>query len=392
MRHPPRRRYRAQRELFALLNIGGAIFIASLLYNTADLNRSPSRDGCRIDLRQQTKFHPSKNRSPEKSLGPEIALLISFPNSGTSFTLRHVRSVTRFGTATNYAKETKEVKVENYTGVIPTIQSGDCIDCPLPMPHDSDSPLPEDFVLVKTHCLGFTSQNWNETGILTSKEAFLQGCVTPYLSVPSNNTAGRIKQIKSCPYAPSLVKRVVHIMRNPLDNIVSRFHLYQSNLFDAQKFGLSDLNVTADDALPRSAEGFRKYCSFKDRELANSRDSAIFREFHSLVPCLSEFFLYIQWHNNAFHATSEGVPTHFFYYEDFETNFTETSSSLLKFLHLKRSERGNVSPFQSGKSYNEYYTLDEKREITRLIDRFASKKTKEMLRLRYDLEQGQRKI
>ena len=83
---------------------------------------------------------------------------------------------------------------------------------------------------------------------------------------------------------------------------------------------------------------------------------------------------------------------HFFYYEDFETNFTETSSSLLKFLHLKRSERGNVSPFQSGKSYNEYYTLDEKREITRLIDRFASKKTKEMLRLRYDLEQGQRKI
>ena len=314
----------------------------------------------------------------------DLPLHLSF-SSGTSFTLRHIRLVTRMGTATNYAKETKEAKMANFSGVLPTIQSGDCIGCSLPMPHDSDSPLPSNYVLVKTHCSGFASQNWNQTGI-TSKEAFLEGCVTPYHFVPSNNTGERIKQIKSCAYEPGLVKRVVHIMRNPLDNIVSRFHLYQKNLFDAGKIGLADRNLTADVAFPLSVEGFRKYCSFKDRELLRSRDAATFRAFHSLVPCLSEFFLYIQWHNNAFHATSGGIPTHFFHYEDFaEPNFNKTSETLLKFLHLQISSRGRAYPFQAGKTYEEYYTHGERLAVARLFDRFASKKTKERIRLRYNL-------
>ena len=294
--------------------------------------------------------------------------------------------MTRFGTASNYAKETKQAKIANYTGVVPTIQGVDCTSCALPMPHDSDSPLPKDYVLVKTHCAGFQSQNWNETGILTSKVDFLRGCVTPYHFVSFNKTSGRVKQVESCPYEPSLVKRVVHIIRNPLDNVVSRFHLYQRNLFDAHAIGLSDLNVTADAALPRSAEGFRKYCNLKDNEeLMRSDDADLFRDFYLLVPCVSEFFLYIQWHNNAFHATSGGVPTHFFYYEDFEANFNDTSRSLLEFLHLKRSERCLDIPFLGGKNYEEYYTADEKHAVARLIDRFASKETKVKLKSRYDL-------
>ena len=270
---------------------------------------------------------------------------------------------------------------------MPTIQGGDCIGCSLPMPHDSDSPLPEDYVLVKTHCAGFQSQNWNETGIITSKDNFLRGCVTPYHFVPSNNTStsGRVKQVEACPYEPSLIKRVVHIVRNPLDNVVSRFHLYQRNLFDARAIGFSHSNVTADEALPRSAEGFRAYCDFLDNKTMQSKDAVLFREFYSLVPCVSEFFLYIQWHNNAFHATSGGIPTHFFYYEDFSgPSFSKTSDALLNFLHLKRSPRGIDTPFLGGKTYEQYYTSDEKRAVARFIDRFASKETKEKL-LRYDL-------
>ena len=78
MRRPPKRRYQKNRKLFALLNLGGAIFIASLIYKTSDLNRS--RDDCRIDLHKETKFHLSPNSDSRKRNGPEIALLISFPN------------------------------------------------------------------------------------------------------------------------------------------------------------------------------------------------------------------------------------------------------------------------------------------------------------------------
>ena len=78
MGRPPRRRYQ-KNCLFALLNIGGgAIFIVSLLYKTSDLNRSG--DGCRIDLRQQTKFRPSPSNDSRERNDPKIALLISFPN------------------------------------------------------------------------------------------------------------------------------------------------------------------------------------------------------------------------------------------------------------------------------------------------------------------------
>ena len=77
-RHLPRRRYPKNWHLFALLNIGGALFIASLLYKTSYLNTS--RDGCSIDLHKETKFRPSSSADSRKKNGPEIALLLSFPN------------------------------------------------------------------------------------------------------------------------------------------------------------------------------------------------------------------------------------------------------------------------------------------------------------------------
>ena len=253
------------------------------------------------------------------------------------------------------------------------------------MPHDSDLSLPDDYILVKTHCAGFAGQNWNETGILISRETYFERCVTPYHIVPYTNHTMRIKQVEACPYDPDLVKRVVHIMRSPLDNIVSRFHLFQRNLFDARKVGLPNINATADEVFPISADGFRKYCSFKDKELMQSKDGTRFHEFHGAVPCLSEFFLYIQWHNSAFYATSGAIPVLFFNYEDFGSSFNKTSRALLDFLHLEPSPRGRIDFFQAGKRYDDYYTPNEKIAIACFIDRFASKKTKEMLRLHYTM-------
>ena len=116
-----------------------------------------------------------------------------------------------------------------------------------------------------------------------------------------------------------------------------------------------------------------------------SKDAALFREFHGEVPCLSEFFLYIQWHNSAFHAMSGGIPSLFFHYEDWSISFNKTSEALLDFLHLEASPKGRIDSFQAGKRYDDYYTADEKHVIARFIDCFASEKTKERIHLRYEL-------
>jgi hypothetical protein len=74
----PRRQYRRYWQLFALLNIVGAIFIASLVCKISGINTT--RDGCKVDLRGQTKFRPHPSSDSGKKVGPEIALLVSFPN------------------------------------------------------------------------------------------------------------------------------------------------------------------------------------------------------------------------------------------------------------------------------------------------------------------------
>ena len=78
---------------------------------------------------------------------------------------------------------------------------------------------------------------------------------------------------------------------------------------------------------------------------------------------------------------SAGTPVLFFNYEDFESSFNKTSRSLLDFLHLKPSPRGRIDFFQAVKRCDDYYTCtpNEKVAIACLIDRFASKKTEEML-------------
>mmetsp|Transcript_12761 Transcript_12761/g.28242 ORF Transcript_12761/g.28242 Transcript_12761/m.28242 type:complete len:406 (-) Transcript_12761:99-1316(-) len=316
---------------------------------------------------------PSSTVLRSRSQSPMIALLLSFPNSGTSFTLRLIRETSSTTTATNYAKETREAKLENYSGTIPSIYDG-CSNCPLL--HDSELAMPTEYVLVKTHCEGYTGQMKNGSSLVYNQSAFLEGCLTPYSFAAHRGRDGRIKQTRECPYAPTLVKKVVHIMRDPMDNIVSRFHLWKKN-YDIQQRLLAfnssnDEEYSTTDEFPRSKQGFKDWCRVKDQELMASKELEILLDF-SDVPCMSEYYLYTQWHNNAFHTTSGGISTHFFYYEQYETAFNETASALINFLHTDRKYQ--ATPFVSGKNYDEYYTEKEMIAIWHLIEHFASEAT-----------------
>ena len=76
----------------------------------------------------------------------EIAWLLSFPNSGTSFTTALVRNVTKKATATNYFSNTR------YGMNKPIIESEENGPFYAPVPN---RPLPDSgFILTKTHCGG----------------------------------------------------------------------------------------------------------------------------------------------------------------------------------------------------------------------------------------------
>ena len=59
------------------------------------------------------------------------------------------------------------------------------------------------------------------------------------------------------------------------------------------------------------------------------------------------------------------------YYEDYgEATWNSTVAQLLDFLHLER--RGEVAPFEVGKTYRDYFTTDERARMKIAIKWMAS--------------------
>ena len=82
-------------------------------------------------------------------------------------------------------------------------------------------------ILTKTHCGGYGTILDPEKYIL-SPRSFLKWCLSGMRGVYSSSldAAAPTPGFKKLPvrYQQDVVKRVVHLIRNPLDNVVSRFH------------------------------------------------------------------------------------------------------------------------------------------------------------------------
>jgi hypothetical protein len=167
-------------------------------------------------------------------------------------------------------------------------------------------------------------------------------------------------------YKPDKVSKAVHIIRDPFDNIVSRFHLEQKLP-----------NKTAKD-YPKTREGFRDYCSSIDRIHEMSEKRTMFldddlMEIMRKVPCYADFIRYIEWHNLAFVTTQDlELDTYVLHYDWYTTRFNTTTRELLDFLNLEM--KAEPTPFLTGKEYP-YFTEDEKLALKEGFRRMASELT-----------------
>ena len=205
----------------------------------------------------------------------------SFPNSGTSYTLHTVRELTNTTTATNYGLE-GDIKDEES---VPVFKGDVGADGPfLELIRGRTTNIPK-LILTKTHCGGYSYSLKPDTYIETPRK-FLTECLFGKKGVRFENAM----ELQKVWYKPDLVKKVVHIVRDPYDNVVARFHLdrYQKTDSWLKEF-------------PADKLGFKKWCKvlddddmmlmnhkFVDRDLRNAL---------ALIPCRAEFFRYVQWHN-----------------------------------------------------------------------------------------------
>lgn len=310
---------------------------------------------------------------------PGLAWLMTFPSSGTTYTTSLVAMATRYATANNIGNTVAKSRgVDNFLFV-----RGGSIDSrpvspahpngPFKFEHDIALPPPGSFMLTKTHCSGFCFE-CPPPEYRFNKLEFFNSC----------RMALQFKGQKETPhwYDETRVKKVVHLIRNPFDNVVSRFHHYYKlqHRIKENRGGKGEQNFIT--SVPYSGEGFLQWCRHTDEEFLEHHrrnfDAETF-ELLSKVPCHAEFLKYVHWHNMAFVIVSDPainhgreLPTMVLKYEDYAYDFSATFGKLLAFLKLPH--RGTIKEF-SYNTYVGYFSNQNKRDVEALLRKTASAET-----------------
>lgn len=223
--------------------------------------------------------------------------------------------------------------------------------------------------LTKTHCR-----------TVLSYDEFEQGCRT----ITVNNVTGRPEEYQ---YEISLVAGAVHLIRHPLDNIVSRKHHMVRREVNT---GI----LTADQAhelFPDTREGLISWCDYKLKktrvwlQFPKEKLETVAPNLSS-VPCYGDLLYYIQWHNLAAKTLfNHGIPSFVLYYEDYATNYNATVKELYSFIFDSNSttsadpqslpvlDWNKHVPFHDTKTYHELFSSVEKAAVEQAVKVLSSR-------------------
>ncbi|KAL3815403.1 hypothetical protein ACHAXA_011521 [Cyclostephanos tholiformis] len=340
--------------------------------------------------------------------------------SGTSFTSLLIRLASNTTSGTNYGMETNpgasamSVPIYDWSEFGPywihppgnvfssrdidkNKQGGDFI-------RNYDIPPPDSSIITKTHCgsrcVFCPPQEYLETDL-----SFLGSCLSGSRRVPARikhradvdasaieaaykngtlltylagtNTAIQYKK-QHVMYDPAVVEKAIHLVRNPFDNLVSRFHHEQKE--NPKRGKTRWVNRYSNDVT-----GFKRWCADEDTisERTNDERSAnwtlygypedIVKYFHG-VSCHAEFLRYVHWHLMSIRVVEIlEIPVLFVHYEDYKRGVSKETDRMLSFLNLDRV--GTKLPeFHSNKDYSRYFSLEERAAASDLMRRLVEAK------------------
>ena len=339
------------------------------------LPRRQSNNSPLLDNNDNNNNNNNNNKDIEQeSLLPRVAWLMSFPNSGTSYTLRIVGELSNRSTASNYGEEHLDVD-SGRNVLLHNNPRGPVRSLPL-------QELPTSYILTKTHC-GSRCVPCSPQSYLETQRSFQRACLETHLVTTTTTTANtatnnndnttlsttatptEVRSVETLHYSKDLVGRAVHLVRNPLDNVVSRFHL-------SRQHSLEKTN----SSLANNATGFHEWCRELDHKHTSKERRHLDPELLRLwrdVPCHAQFFEYVQWHNLAYTTTTEylNIPLLVLRYEDYKRDWDGTVQSLMEFLQLDAGDL-TATPFDMSTYHDTYYTESQKVAIRQMMESLAS--------------------
>jgi len=325
------------------------------------------------------KYHRNPNSAsgkfvlePENEFTPAIAWLMSFPNSGTSFTMTMVARSTNKSFATNYGDEVIAPDEANSLSIYPRRPEGPFWPGMSGKMH-TPRELPDKYVITKTHC-GSRCSDCGPDEYIETPEEFLRRCTLGHARL----TPAKVRRKYDVEYPSERVHKAIHLIRNPMHNLIARYHLEHrhkgyKNDQDWQESHSND------------SEGLHKWCE-QVAEKYKVQDVEFFGSANKIpkAPCHGEFYKWTQWHNLAHQTIAmmrgeaaefpvRDVPVLKVLYEDYNTAFNQTAEGILDFLELEQ-----VAPFRefaSRKDYGGYFSKDELKDIRDLVQSVATEQT-----------------
>mmetsp|Transcript_40650 Transcript_40650/g.49474 ORF Transcript_40650/g.49474 Transcript_40650/m.49474 type:complete len:418 (+) Transcript_40650:42-1295(+) len=363
--------------------------LLSLLFVTAVVHSNALET---IATYQRRQLAVSSNASHRRKLGPappvrttestryhtgaKIALMMSFPWSGEDFIQRSIHQMTSLATGTNYGQAImrKNSWYISYNVVSIPIFEG-YTNGPFAFSYDFPIP-PNGYVLTRTHCGGHCLACMPKSYVKNGEE-FHYECYTGQRYDGEN--------IIPTQYVPEIVDKYMHLIRDPLTTVASRFEQGRKEADEME--------------YPSGAAGVHKWCHDHDdayhngERLEREKDWYItgeeMEDLARKVPCHTDFFRVVQWHNNAFAVSGrelkrKSVKT--FFYEDIQANADKFMIDLLAWLELTPLHKHAI-PIDDKVSFTvydrSYYSPQDIENIKKYVQKLASPRTWSVFQKRY---------
>lgn len=299
-----------------------------------------------------------------KKKEPVLAWLLSFPNSGTTYTQQVFHALSNATSVGNYGRG---CKLSKKTGAVIPIHEGEDNGPYIFWP---DWNIPSKYVLTKTHCGGFCFE-CGAKDYIENDRSFLFKCASGVWIGTDQETGKEIA--KNVAYSPSKIRKIIHLIRDPFDNLVARtrfIHYYRKDEEWSARY-------------PKTRMGFRQYCQdyqgaeYFEEERKNRFLEKTILDLAEQIPCGIDFYRYVQWHNYVFqlsHALqSNDVPILVIRYEQYTTEYNKTVGRIKDFLETPDFKKPVRMPvFYTGHSYHSYFTRAEMRAAIALMQEVAT--------------------
>lgn len=309
-----------------------------------------------------------------------ISYLLAYPMSGSTFTMYLVSITTNTTLGTNYDYNAFLNESRHPIPILSTSQDTRTdgtimIGSPFWYETYPSTNKPIHNVLTLSQCGGYCMYPCTPDNYILTESIFEETCRTV---IEQSQPPGTI-------YASitpkSKVTKVVHLIRDPFSNVVSRFHDYLRD--KAAKHELSMM-------YPNTVEGFRSWCNEMDKdenlirlELESPLISLQVKEWMKSVPCHGEFYKYVSWHNHVVEMVwNEEYPYLQIYYEDFSTSEKqhEVAVKVAEFMEEPVvSNNYSLPEFLVIRLYSDFFTESERQNIEKFIRMVAYKKVMVML-------------